>query len=231
MALKPMTEGDKNRILRNIGLVFLMQDIKLLNKYAYGFIHISSGFIAHCNLYGFIAHYGNSKKLAIDIIRQQSQNQWNNFHKGECDYEYMMQKKEIYNTICEFALQKFENIPNEEDCIKLQNVKDLFKEEPEYRKTIENAFRNHLENGNYFIDSTSIPQRVSDLADATMAYNAQVVQGDLKDNEFINKEIRFGENTGSICSLLECYRDEIWAVFNCASDRNFELGIFPDEDE
>lgn len=213
-----LKDGEKNRILRNIGLVFLMQDINLLNKYAYGFIHVANGFIAHCNLYGFIRNYGNSKKLAIDIIRNQPQNQWNNFREGERNYEYMMQKKEIYNTICEFALQKFENIPDEEDCVKTPKIKDFIKEDSNYRKTTEDAFRNHLVNGNYFIGS--IDRRITDLADAAMAYNTQVVNGKEKEVEFIIKEMAFESGAiGNIYEMLNCYRVEIWNVFNDVSDR------------
>jgi len=113
-------------------------------------------------------------------------------------------------------------------------IKDLCPDEPEWRKSIEKAYSDHLAYGNYF--NADDPQRVVDLADATMAYNAVVVQSfgedKVKDHEFINMELTFESgNTGTICSLLECYRNEIWGIFNKLSDRNFELGIFEEDEE
>jgi hypothetical protein len=234
MALKPLEAGKKNRILRNIGIMFLTQDINSLDKYGYGFLSNASGFIAHYNLGGFIDNYGDTHELAEDILAYKSSNQWDNFSKGERDYEYMMQKKEIYNEICKFAKGNFDNIPAEEDLFKPPTVKSLFEEEPEWRKTIEQEYSKHLAYGNYF--NASDPQRIVDLADATMAYNNQVVQSfgedKVHDHEFINSEITFNSgNVGTICQLLDMYRDEIWGLFNSLSDRNFELGIEIDEDE
>ncbi len=228
MALKPMTEGEKNRILRNIGLMFKAKNIELLDKYGYNFLYLASGFIAHYNLGGFIEYYGSTEELAQDILRNKSNNQWDNFHKGEKDYEYMMQKKEIYNTICEFAQGKFKNIPAEKDVYKPPTIKSMFDEEPVWRKNITKAYSDHLKFGNYF--NATDPQRVTDLVDITMAYNSKVVNGigeeAMKDSEFLNKEFTFDSgNTGTPESLLNCYRDEIWVIFNHFSGRAFELGI------
>lgn len=234
MALKPMTEGEKNRILRNFGLVFKNNDISLLNKYGYGFIYVASGFIAHYNLHGFIEHYGTAGELGRDILSNQSNNQWGNFREGERDYEYMMQKKEIYNQICEFAKGKFKNIPAEDDCFKPPMIKEMFEEEPEWRNSIELAYKKHLEYGNYF--NATDPQRVVDLADITMAYNARVVNGigedRLSDDEFLNLEIttQTGQ-TGTPAQMLNCYRDSIWEIFNHYSGRAFELGFEDPLDE
>jgi len=217
MALTPLCKGKKNRIMRNIGLMFLQQNIELLNQYGYGFLYLANGFIAHYNRNGFIVHYGSVQALANDILKNQSSNQWSNFHKGERDYEYMMQKKEIYNTICEFAKLNFKNIPEEEDCFKPPLITDLFDEEPEWRKSIEKAYRSHINNGNYF--NASDPQRIVDLANITMAYNNKVIQGigenKMSDREFLSLEIRTetgGEGTPE--KMLNCYRDEIWGIFN-----------------
>jgi hypothetical protein len=60
---------------------------------------LCSGFIAHYDLYGFIAHYSTPNSLKRDIISYAGQNQWNNFRPGERDYEYMMAKKDVYNRI------------------------------------------------------------------------------------------------------------------------------------
>lgn len=228
MALTPLSKEKKNRILRNIGLVFLMQDITLLDKYGYKFIHICSGFIAHYNRTGFIAHYGNSKNLAADILRNQASNQWNNFSPSDKDYEYMMQKKEMYNLICEYAKQNFDSIPPEEETFKPPKIKDMFDEEPGWRKSVEKAYSNHIAFGNYF--NTNDPQRVVDLADITMAYNAKVVNGTgrdrMTDDDFLRSEITTDKGmTGTPEELLNCYRDEIWYIFNHFSGRAFELGI------
>jgi len=231
--MKKLIEEKKNRILRNIGLMFLQQDIELLDKHGYNFLYLASGFIAHYNLHGFIAHYGNVFELAKDILHNKSSNQWDNFHKGESDYEYMMQKKEIYNTICEFAEQKFDNIPEEDSCFQPPLITDLFDEEPEWRKCLEKHYRDHINNGNYF--NATDQQRIKDLVDITMAYNNKVIQGIgenwLSDDEFLNLEIRTETGgSGTPKQMLNCYRDEIWTLFNSLSDRNSELGIFDDEE-
>ena len=228
MALKPITEGEKNRILRNIGLMFKAKNIELLDKYGYNFLYLASGFIAHYDRGGFIHAYGSTQALAQDILSNQSNNQWGNFHKGENCYEYYMQKKEIYNRICEYAQGKLKNIPAEKDVYKAPSIKSMFEEEPEWRKAIENAYSNHLKYGNYFNANDS--QRAVDLADITMAYDSKVVNGiganKMKDNEFLLMEFAFDSgNIGTPESMLNCYRDEIWEIFNHLSGRAFELGI------
>lgn len=233
MALEPLNEAKKNRILRSIAMVFLLQDIEQLNKYAYSFLHISSGFIAHYNLHGFIAHYGSSEALKADILANENWNKNTNYSPNEKDYPYYKQKADMYAQVCEYARGNFDNIPGEEETFKPPLVKSLFTEEPEWRKAIEKAYRNHLAYGNYF--NASDPQRVVDLADVTMAYDSQVVNGDMKDSDFLNMEITTEKGgVGRISELLNCYRDEIWYIFNHYSGRAFEMGIedpLAEEDE
>ena len=90
--LKLLTERQKTLIINNV--VAACKDISKLNKQGYKFLYLSSGFIAHYDRYGFMAHYGDrSLKNALKVNQQF--NQWNNFKPGYPDYEYHMQKKEI----------------------------------------------------------------------------------------------------------------------------------------
>jgi len=96
MALVPLTERQKTLIVNNV--VKAVKNIDNLNKTGYNFLYLCSGFIAHYDLYGFIASY-TGESLKRDIISFAGQNQWNNFRPSERDYEYMMAKKEVYNRI------------------------------------------------------------------------------------------------------------------------------------
>jgi uncharacterized protein (UPF0297 family) len=96
MALTPLTERQQALIVSNI--VKAVKNIDNLNKTGYNFINQCSGFIAHYDLYGFIASY-TGESLKRDILSYAGQNQWRNFRPGERDYEYMMAKKEVYNRI------------------------------------------------------------------------------------------------------------------------------------
>jgi hypothetical protein len=95
--LVALTERQKTLIVNN--LVKACKNIDNLNKTGYKYINLCSGFIAHYDLYGFIAHYSTPNSLKRDIISYAGQNQWNNFRPGERDYEYMMAKKDVYNRI------------------------------------------------------------------------------------------------------------------------------------
>ena len=97
--LTPYTENQKVRLVNNI--VRACDDIELLNKPAYRFLNLCSGFIAHYDLYGFIGHYSDPGSLREDILNNRRFNQWSNFRPGERDYEYYMSKADIYNRICE----------------------------------------------------------------------------------------------------------------------------------
>ena len=99
MELKTPRQADL--IVSSIRKVFQTGDINHLSKSAYNFISLSSGFIAHYNLHGFRAEYANVSLLKNSLAANYGYNQWDNFHPGENGYDYMMQKKEIYNRICE----------------------------------------------------------------------------------------------------------------------------------
>jgi hypothetical protein len=94
--LVALTERQKTLIVNNV--VKACKNIDNLNKTGYNFLYLASGFIAHYDLYGFIATY-TGRSLKRDIISFAGQNQWNNFHPGERDYDYYMAKKEVYNRI------------------------------------------------------------------------------------------------------------------------------------
>ena len=94
--LVALTERQKTLIVNNV--VKACKDITQLNRTGYNFLYLASGFIAHYDLYGFIATY-TGRSLKRDIISFAGQNQWNNFHPGERDYDYYMAKKEVYNRI------------------------------------------------------------------------------------------------------------------------------------
>ena len=100
MALEPMSETKKNAIVKSIVNTIVKGNIELLTKQAYDFINLASGFIAHYNHSGFKYHYEDTEKFKADILAFKNQNQWANFSAGEQNYEYYMQKKEIYNMIC-----------------------------------------------------------------------------------------------------------------------------------
>jgi len=99
--LVPMTRRQMVMIANNIRKVVSTANIELLTKQSYNFLYLSSGFIAHYNLYGFRANYENTTEFANAILNKQSMNQWSNFRPGERDYEYNMAKKECYNMICD----------------------------------------------------------------------------------------------------------------------------------
>jgi hypothetical protein len=94
--MTPLTERQKTLIVSNI--VKAVKNIDNLNKTGYNFVYQCSGFIAHYDLYGFIASY-TGESLKRDLISYAGQNQWNNFRPGERDYDYMMAKKDVYNRI------------------------------------------------------------------------------------------------------------------------------------
>ena len=91
-----LTERQKTLIVSNV--VKAVKNIDNLNKTGYNFVYQCSGFIAHYDLYGFIASY-TGQSLKRDLISYAGQNQWNNFRPGERDYDYMMAKKDVYNRI------------------------------------------------------------------------------------------------------------------------------------
>ena len=96
MSLTPLTERQKTLIVSNV--VKAVKNIDNLNKTGYNFVYQCSGFIAHYDLYGFIASY-TGDSLKRDLISCAGQNQWKNFRPGERDYDYYMAKADVYNRI------------------------------------------------------------------------------------------------------------------------------------
>lgn len=94
--MTPLTERQKALIVSNI--VKAVKNIDNLNKTGYNYIYNCSGFIAHYDLYGFIASY-TGESLKQDILSYAGQNQWKNFRPGERDYDYYMAKADVYNRI------------------------------------------------------------------------------------------------------------------------------------
>lgn len=99
--LTPLTSRQMAMIVGNIRKVMTTQNSKNLSKQAYSFLNLSSGFIAHYNVYGFQDYYENVDRLAREILENQPINQWRNFRSGDRDYEYNMAKKTCYNMVCE----------------------------------------------------------------------------------------------------------------------------------
>ena len=97
MALTPLTERQKSLIVANV--VKACKNIDHLNGTGYKYINLCSGFIAHYDLWGFIAAYGQSGSLRRDILNFSGQNQWRNFRPGERDYEYYQSKADVYRRI------------------------------------------------------------------------------------------------------------------------------------
>lgn len=96
MALTPLTPRQQALIVSNV--VKAVKNIDNLNKTGYNFVYQCSGFIAHYDLYGFIASY-TGESLKRDLLSYAGQNQWNNFRPGESNYEYYMSKRAVYNQI------------------------------------------------------------------------------------------------------------------------------------
>jgi hypothetical protein len=94
--MTPLTTRQKALIVSNI--VKAVKNIDNLNKTGYNFIYQCSGFIAHYDMYGFIASY-TGESLKRDILSYAGQNQWRNFRPGERDYEYYKAKADVYNEI------------------------------------------------------------------------------------------------------------------------------------
>ena len=96
MSLAPLPERQKALIVSNV--VKACKNIDNLNKTGYKYLYLCSGFIAHYDLYGFIASY-TGESLKRDILSYAGQNQWRNFRPGERDYDYYMSKADVYNRI------------------------------------------------------------------------------------------------------------------------------------
>ena len=98
--LAPLASRQIAMIVGNIRKVMTTRDSKNLSKQAYYFLYLSSGFIAHNDLYGFQGAYKDVGQLALEILDDRDNNQWGNFREGEDFYDYYMSKKDCYNAIC-----------------------------------------------------------------------------------------------------------------------------------
>lgn len=76
-------------------------DINQLTKRAYKFLYLCNGFIAHYDKGGFMDYYQDPGSLKKDIFDYQKDNQYRNFRQGDDYYDYYMQKRKIYNSVCE----------------------------------------------------------------------------------------------------------------------------------
>jgi hypothetical protein len=97
--MKLLTPRQISLIVNSISRVIHTGDIDNLTKSAYNYLNLCSGFIAHYNLHGFRHHYENVDDLVYDLQCNAGMNQWTNFRPGDRDYEYMMQKRDVYNEI------------------------------------------------------------------------------------------------------------------------------------
>lgn len=101
--MRILSNQEQKSITQNI--IEACKDISKLSQKGYKWISLCSGFIAHYNLHGFKAEYDPKNNngqplLANSILMNQRNNQWGNFLPNDKDYEYMMQKKKMYNDIC-----------------------------------------------------------------------------------------------------------------------------------
>ena len=94
--MQALTERQQTLIVNNV--VKAVKNIDNLNKAGYNFLYLCSGFIAHYDMYGFIAEYSD-RQLKHDILSYAGQNQWKNFRPGDRDYEYYKAKADVYNRI------------------------------------------------------------------------------------------------------------------------------------
>ena len=94
-----LTKKQVQLIVNNI--VAACSNIEKLSKSGYKFIYLANGFIAHYDIHGFRAYYRAEGDLCSDILEYKHENQYKNIRPGDEYYEYYMQKKEIYNAVCE----------------------------------------------------------------------------------------------------------------------------------
>jgi hypothetical protein len=107
--LEPFSVEEEQRIIRDC--VKAANNIETLTDKAYRFLNLSNDFIAHYNKFGFMDYYREPGSLKKDILTNQQNNQWGNFRSGEREYEYYMQKKNIYNAVCDCLKNNIEYRP------------------------------------------------------------------------------------------------------------------------
>jgi hypothetical protein len=106
MALIPCSPEEEQKVIRDC--VKAARDIKSMTDRAYKYLYLAGGFIAHFNKLGFMEHYEEPGSLKKAIFEYQRENQYNNFGPKDDGYDYYMQKKKIYNTICACLRQGIE---------------------------------------------------------------------------------------------------------------------------
>jgi hypothetical protein len=99
MAIQPHSPEEEQKIIRDC--VSAAGDITAMTNRAYKYLYLASGFIAHYDKGGFMQHYEEPGSLKKEILNYQKYNQWGNFHPKDENYDYYMQKKKIYNAICD----------------------------------------------------------------------------------------------------------------------------------
>jgi hypothetical protein len=107
--LEPFSIEEEQKIVRDC--VKAAGNIEVMTDRAYRFLNLSSGFIAHYDKWGFMGYYQEPGSLKRDILAHQNHNQWGNFRPGERGYEYYMQKKKIYNAVCDCLKNNVEYRP------------------------------------------------------------------------------------------------------------------------
>jgi hypothetical protein len=104
--IKPHSIEEEEKIIRDC--VKAASDIQSMTDRAYNYLYLANDFIAHCDKYGFMEFYSEKNSLKNDMLRFQNHNQWANFHPKDDNYDYYMQKKKIYNEICNCLKQGIE---------------------------------------------------------------------------------------------------------------------------
>jgi hypothetical protein len=106
MAIPPCGPEEARKIIRDC--VKAAKEIRSMTDRAYKFLYLADGFIAHCDKQGFAEYYEEPGSLKKDIFDYQRENQYRNFGPEDEDYDYFMQKKKIYHTICDCLKQGIE---------------------------------------------------------------------------------------------------------------------------
>jgi hypothetical protein len=107
--LEPLNMEEEQNIIRD--RVKAAGNIETLTDNAYRFLNLSNGFIAHYNRFGFMDNYREPGSLKQDILVYQNHNQWRNFRHGERGDEYFIQKRDIYNAVCDCLKNNIEYRP------------------------------------------------------------------------------------------------------------------------
>jgi hypothetical protein len=99
MAIRLIDLAEEKKIIKDC--VNAAKDITSLTNRAYSFLCAAIGFIAHYDKIGFMTHYEEPGSLKKDILIHQRENQHGNFYPEDENYDYYMQDKKIYNTVCD----------------------------------------------------------------------------------------------------------------------------------